>query len=288
MTLQVKIAHISDLHLSGRRNMMLLDHLDRLFGFFKDSGFDHLVITGDLSDRANPEDWALTRELLERHGLLRWERTTVVAGNHDVINLEEEMRFYNALNPFQFFRSESCRRRLDRFYELFQELVTGSDGDKAGTPFVKILRFGKLQVALAAFNSVWPWSPVENPLGARGLVAAEELHAAGSDEVVRLLREALVIGLCHHAWRVYDTDSLIDQAFDWTMELQHRDAFLELMQRLGAKLVLHGHFHRFQTYQAGGIRFVNGGYFRNAPLRYSELVIDETHRISQRFAYAPL
>jgi len=38
------------------------------------------------------------------------------------------------------------------------------------------------------------------------------------------VREALagsfVIGLCHHALKVYGTDRLLDQAFDWTMELK--------------------------------------------------------------------
>ncbi len=57
---------------------------------------------------------------------------------------------------------------------------------------------------------------------------------------------------------MYGTDRLLDQAFDWTMELKNRDDFLQVMREIDARVVLHGHFHRFQTYTSGGIEFING------------------------------
>jgi len=97
------------------------------------------------------------------------------------------------------------------------------------------------------------------------------------------LEDCVVIGLCHHAYKVYGTDSPIDQAFDWTMELKNRDEFLSVMKVIHAKLVLHGHFHRFQNYEVNGITFINGGSFRYNPHCYSELVIDGEGGRTQRF-----
>ncbi len=94
----VHIAHISDLHIAGSGEGRQLQDLDRMLEYLNVSGYDHLVISGDLSDRGRTEDWAIVKDKLVRHGWYHWERTTVVAGNHDLIRLEEEMRFYNAMN----------------------------------------------------------------------------------------------------------------------------------------------------------------------------------------------
>ncbi|NTV99239.1 MAG: metallophosphoesterase, partial [Chlorobiaceae bacterium] len=111
----VKIAHISDLHLSGWLDRRQISALDRLFGHFAEEGFDHIVISGDLSNTASPGDWKIVKDALARHGLYRWETVTVVAGNHDLTNLEEEMRFYNALNPFTALKSMFFRKKLGEF-----------------------------------------------------------------------------------------------------------------------------------------------------------------------------
>ena len=67
------------------------------------------------------------------------------------------------------------------------------------------------------------------------------------------------------------------------MELKDREEFLAVMKHIQARLVLHGHFHRFQNYTVDGISFINGGSFRYAPQRYSELIIDETGGFQQKF-----
>jgi 3',5'-cyclic-AMP phosphodiesterase len=283
----VKIAHISDLHISGKQDRRQLDHLDRLFAHFNIAGYDHLVISGDLSNSANPADWRIVREKLESHGLYHWDKTTVIAGNHDLINLEAEMRFYNALNPLPLVRKKAFERKLAEFCTFFQELITGEKlGDQA-FPFIKIINYPSVKIAFVALNSVYPWYPADNPLGARGVINPGQLRALGGENVLSSLRGCFVIGLCHHAYRVYGTDSLIDQAFDWTMELKNREEFLALMQLIHAKLVLHGHFHRFQSYTVNDITFINGGSFRYTPQRYSELILDGRGSCSQKFIMLP-
>jgi Icc protein len=283
----VKIAHISDLHISGKQDRRQLGDLDRLLDHINNAGFDHLVISGDLSNTANPSDWAIVKEKLKSHGLYKWDKATVIAGNHDLINLEEELRFYNALNPLPLLRKRAFERKLGEFCTFFQELITGEEQGGKGFPFIKIINYSSVKIALVALNSVYPWYPADNPLGARGSISPGQLNALGIESVLSSLQQCFVIGLCHHAYRVYGTDSLIDQAFDWTMELKNREEFLTLMQKMQAKLVLHGHFHRFQSYTVSGITFINGGSFRYVPQRYSELLIDGQGGCQQQFVMLP-
>ena len=112
ITGDVKIAHISDLHISGMQDRRQLDCLSRLFDHFNTAGYDHLVISGDLSNSASSGDWKIIRNKLESHGFYHWDKTTLIPGNHDLILLEEEMRFYNALNPLQQLRNKAFERRI--------------------------------------------------------------------------------------------------------------------------------------------------------------------------------
>ena len=280
---KVRIAHLSDLHLTGKNDFRQIERLDRLLAEITRKGYDHLVMTGDLIDTANPDDWLVVRDALSRNGLFELGRTTVLPGNHDLINLEEELRFYHALNPDDSGRRRRVADRLERFCNVFRPLIADPGNPVAGYPMVKVLHFGGIGIAFAAISSVLPWSGSDNPLGARGFVSEAALRAFSDREVSEALGGCFVIGLCHHAYRVYGTDALIDQAFDWTMEFKNRQDFLMAMKSLGARLVMHGHFHRFQMYPADGLTFINGGSFRYVPDRYGELVIDEDGRWSHRF-----
>lgn len=280
---KVTIAHLSDLHIAGIRDRYQIARLDRMLEEFVRREYDHLVMTGDLTDKTSPDEWVIIREALERHGLFDWSKTTLVPGNHDLIDLEEEMRIYNVLNPSKSDRLRRVETRLREFAAMFHPLISGDSQAEAGLPFVKVMRFGELSISLVAVNTVAPWSGLDNPVGARGVVSQEALQALSEPQVIQALDGSFVIGLCHHAYRVYGVDDLIDQAFDWTMEFRNRDDYLRAMKNLGAKLVLHGHSHRFQVYQSGGLTFINGGSFRYFPKRYGELVIGGDGEWSHRF-----
>jgi predicted phosphodiesterase len=280
---KVTVAHLSDLHIAGKNDRRQLARLDRLLGEFVRKGYDHLVMTGDLIDTAVPSDWSIIRDALIRHGLFEWNLTTVIPGNHDLINLEEEMRFYHALNPDESARQRRVRDRLQQFSTIFRPLITDDGEAEAGLPFVKVMRFGKIAISFVAVSSVLPWNGTDNPLGARGSVSRETLRALMEQQVLQALDGTFVIGLCHHAYKVYGTDALVDQAFDWTMEFKNRDEFLRIMKNLRASLVLHGHFHRFQVYRVDEVSFINGGSFRYTPERYGEVVISDDGSWSHRF-----
>ncbi|ACF45611.1 metallophosphoesterase [Prosthecochloris aestuarii DSM 271] len=278
----VKVAHFSDLHLSGRRDRSQIARLERLLEAIKAARYDHIVITGDIVDSAAPSDWKVLRDILVRQGLYSWDKVTVIPGNHDLINLEEELRVYNAINPDFAGRKRRLRRRLLEFCEVFSELITGNE-PVTGFPFIKILQYEDLTLSLVMVNTVYPWMHLENPLGARGYVNPGELTALEGSDVASVLEGSFVIGVCHHAFRIYGTGFPIDQAFDWTMELINRKELINVMRRLDARVILHGHFHRFQTYSYGSLRIVNGGSFHYNPCRYSEMVIGADRSFSQRF-----
>lgn len=280
---KVTIAHLSDLHIAGKSDRHQLARLERMFEEFVHRGYDHLVMTGDLIDTASPADWEILREALERNGLFDWNKTTLIPGNHDLINLEEEMRIYNALNPIDGSRKKRVEGRIRAFDAIFRPLISGDGEAGAGLPFVKVMRFGEMSISFVAVNTVDPWSPTDNPLGARGSVWPQTLQALSDPQVAQALDGSFVIGLCHHAYKVYGTGAMIDQAFDWTMQFRNRDDYLRMMKMLGSNLVLHGHFHRFQVYSVGGVTFINGGSFRYFPKRYGELVIGADGEWSHRF-----
>ncbi len=242
-----------------------------------------MVITGDLIDTANPEDWVSVREALERHGLFDVGRTTVIPGNHDLICLEEELRFYHAFNPDAGGRRHRVQERLQAFCSVFQPLISEDETTVSGFPLVKVLSFGQARISFVAVSTVLPWSGSDNPLGARGYVAESMLQALLAPPVHEAVSGSFVIGLCHHAYRVYGTDALVDQAFDWTMQFKNREAYLQAMKTLGARLIMHGHFHRFQTYEVDGVACINGGSFRYGPERYGELTVGPDGLWEHRF-----
>lgn len=278
----IKLAHFSDLHLAGKRDGRGLARLEALLNAVIDAGCSHIVISGDLFNSTDPDDWAVIREVLQNKGLYSWDKATIIPGNHDLINLEEEMRIYNALNPDADGRAKRLRKKMNEFSSLFRELITGDD-TVTGFPYIKVLDYGGGKISLVVVNTVFPWNNIDNPLGARGNISRGELGALFDPSVDKALRDSFVIGVIHHACRIYGTDALIDQAFDWTMELKNRDELLQTMQHLNAQVILHGHFHRFQTYTAGGIKVVNGGSFSYNPRRYSEITIHADRTFTQRF-----
>jgi Icc protein len=280
---KVTIAHLSDLHFASRNDHYQMAKLDAMLGEFVRRRYDHLVMTGDLIDTAAPALWTIIREALVRHGLFDWSKTTVIPGNHDLIDLEEEMRVYNALNPSDGSRKKRVNDRLRQFNAIFQPLISGNGDGAAGLPFVKVMRFGEIAISFVAVSTVEAWSGSENPVGARGSVSRDTLRAITEPAVRQALEGTFAIGLCHHAYKIYGTGALVDQAFDWTMEFKNRDEYLNAMQQLGIKLVLHGHFHRFQVYQVGDIHFINGGCFRFSPERYGELTFNADGSWSHRF-----
>ncbi|GAC1651225.1 MAG: hypothetical protein NVS4B3_11450 [Gemmatimonadaceae bacterium] len=76
---ETRLLHVSDLHFGPPTVPEQIDAIEAVLGH---EAFDVVAISGDLSQRARPEEFELARRFLEDAG--RHSRTIVVPGNHDV------------------------------------------------------------------------------------------------------------------------------------------------------------------------------------------------------------
>ncbi len=84
-----RIVHVSDLHIGASRSFLRVARSIRRR--LDDEGFDHVVITGDLTHRGRPSE---LRDFDEVFGdLVADGRATVVPGNHDRLSPSADVRF---------------------------------------------------------------------------------------------------------------------------------------------------------------------------------------------------
>lgn len=242
------LAHISDLHatpveprglspLLGKRASGWLSWrlhrrhahrphvLEALIEDLKRQAPDHVAITGDLTNVALPEEFPDARRWLERIGAPGW--VTTVPGNHDA---------YVALPR-------------DRSWELWREYLVSDAASRPlleslGHPIGDALEFPSLrlrgEVALVGLCSAEP-TPLFSAAGALGPVQRERLE--------RLLlvlgeRGLLRVVLIHHP--------PYPGATSQRRALRDAQSLVELLGRVGAELVLHGHLHRTRVARVPG------------------------------------
>ncbi|GMV42817.1 MAG: transcriptional regulator [Myxococcales bacterium] len=232
----MRIAHVSDLHVldltgvswrrfmnkrvSGAVNLLsfrrgahpaqllvaLVDHLIA-------KGYDHVVITGDLSNLALDAEFARARRELERLG--GPERVTVIPGNHDT------------------YTAGSVRER--RFQGWFGDWM-GTEAAE-GFPFVKQVG----GVTFLGLNSTY-WTLPFLSYGRVGRAQRELLVERARDP--RLDGTFKVVLLHHNLHRR-------GRFSEATSRLRDRDAVARAIADAGANLVLHGHSHKAHRYHLG-------------------------------------
>jgi len=236
----MKIAHFSDLHLlsldgAGPRRFLN----KRLTGWVNlrlkrgsihraayvravarevaRGGFDHVIVTGDLTNLALEAEFELARDVLERELGLPPSRVTVVPGNHDLYT-----------------RGAAASRRFERYLApwLSSELPDLAVDVGAGRfPVVKLCG----DAAIVAVSSAVPRLP---------FVSAGELGAAQLRALARVLahpdvaRRTVVLAVHHpavHPWTAWKTH---------LEGLRDAPQLLSLLRPLARGLVVHGHLHR--------------------------------------------
>ncbi len=96
----MKIAHLSDLHICTEFKPENTAKAEFLIRQSAENDIDHLVITGDISNRSQPMDYHVFRELLIKYGFYNRDRLTIVMGNHDIYggihdNLDRKSKIYS-------------------------------------------------------------------------------------------------------------------------------------------------------------------------------------------------
>jgi 3',5'-cyclic AMP phosphodiesterase CpdA len=200
-----------------RRKRHRASVLEALVGDLQQTGPDHVVITGDLTNVALEEEFHVARAWLERLGPPA--RVAAVPGNHDAyVAVPQEKGwglwadYLASDDPGAAFRAQHC--------ETVDESIA--------FPSLRLLG----SVAVLGLCSAHPtgWFQASGSVGAAQLADAEALLAAlGREGFTRVV-------LLHHPPRpgvVSDRRALKDAA-----------ALCEMLARAGAELVLHGHLHR--------------------------------------------
>jgi 3',5'-cyclic AMP phosphodiesterase CpdA len=236
----MKIAHISDLHvlaldgvpfsrflnkrISGWANLRLkrasvhrVAYLRAIVAELARESFDHVVVTGDVTNLALEGEFELARHLIGDAIGLDPARVTVVPGNHDLYT-----------------RGARDSRRFEQYFgACLDSDLPELAADTAGARFPTVKLRG--EVAIVGLTSAVPRPP---------FVAAGEIGRAQARALARILehpevaKRTLVLAL-HHP--------VVD---DWSAMKRYveglRDArgLLALVEPLGKGLVLHGHLHR--------------------------------------------
>lgn len=258
---RISILHLSDLHLAVNKDPIaqlrpLVAHIrDRDGGL----GFDkitYLVISGDLTDKATPQEFEVARlfisGLIEEFKLSA-ERCIIVPGNHDV-SFDE--RVYDWLPK----RSVSLEKLpaghyypqgdgyLVRIETLYQNRLRNFSHDFYHTLIQKEYPLAPVDqsipylsdqtgIQILTFNSSWEideWfkdrASIHQGALTRGLIVADE-QIKDSIAAGRLSKERGILRLAvwHHP--VTGNDKIQD------------DAFLDQLRQAGVKLCLHGHVH---------------------------------------------
>jgi 3',5'-cyclic AMP phosphodiesterase CpdA len=229
----LRVAHCSDLHLLSLAGARVLDfankrwigglnllanrgrhHKTEIFeAMIEDlnaGAIDHLVVTGDLTNLALPEEFRFARGLFDRLSLGP-DRITVIPGNHDAYVAAGERHFAEVFAPF-------CATD--------PEFVWPGDDP---WPVVRV-RDGLAVIGLSTSHQT-PWFTAYGKLGKRQL---ERLRAVLAHE--RLAGTFRLVAI-HHPPVGGTSHSRI-------RGLKDRAGFAEVIAELGADLVLHGHEHR--------------------------------------------
>ncbi|MCP4545331.1 MAG: metallophosphoesterase [bacterium] len=252
----IRILHLSDLHfdastdISANLGPLVMDLTDTQGGLGL-RGLDFLVISGDASQYARPQEFDQAREFikcLRDTFSLNAERCILIPGNHDV-SWDEKVYEWKPkrlvargqLYPGHY-REEGCgyllredRRygnRFKNFSEYFFRKMSGSPYPMRSEEQSITYLDADLGIQILAFNSCWEideWFPLRASIHpgvvSRALLKADGQIEAQLDRADKVLR----IAVWHHP--VTGNDKIKD------------DAFLDQLRRANVRLVLHGHVH---------------------------------------------
>ncbi|GAB4289986.1 MAG: metallophosphoesterase family protein [Ignavibacteriaceae bacterium] len=276
----MKIVHISDLHSNFRFRKPDLKKIRNLFGHISLLNPDHIVITGDLTDNAEKNDFLFLRKLFERYGWFKPERLSLTIGNHDIFGGVQVID--DLLNFPEQCRMTDYNRRVRDFISYFdQAFYNCYFPDPANSfPYGKVIG----DVLIIGINSVAGYSKIKNPFGSNGFVDLHQFNQITDIAEKFRGRVKTRIVIIHHHFNRMKKYSGSKSASVWnrierqTMKLRKKKRLLSLFNECGINLVLHGHVHYSEEYTRNGIRFMNGGATisgkKSDPVKFNLITIE--------------
>jgi 3',5'-cyclic AMP phosphodiesterase CpdA len=257
----MKIAHISDLHIDINYKQANLKNVNKLFEYLYDEKFDHVVVTGDITENAEPSAFEFARKLFQKYGLMNSDKLTLVIGNHDIyggVHLAEDI-----LNYPSKCRNTNYKRQIEQFEYYFSESFKNCTRLIEGTlfPYVKILD----ELMFIGMNSIAEYSVIRNPFASNGKISRSQLNALELIDNISGYNPKKRILLTHHHFCKDTFDVSPDSGSLWpaierqTMKLRNKKKLIKKFRNSGIDTVLHGHLHETKEYKRKGIRCFNGG-----------------------------
>ena len=259
MNSNYQVAHISDPHISRQHYREHIKSFKMLLRAVLNEGVNHIVLSGDIVSTAEESDFLLVREILSNLNLLNSERLTVVPGNHDIFGGPH--RAVDVLSFPKYIRSVDYVRKKELFQNAFAETFEGIHrlNPIALFPFVKIV--GPFNII--GLDSIPPWSLSRNPLGTNGFLDDQQIASLEKLQSSQVLENRTTIVALHHHFNNllqsdYQKDSWWTKVESNTMRMRKRKKVLKILQSIDTRYVFHGHLHRNEIYERGGILFLNG------------------------------
>ena len=257
----MKIAHISDLHFTSFFKENNFEIIRYLLKYALKQEADHIVITGDLTDNADKDDFLSLRKLFNELGLLQHDRLSVVIGNHDIYGGVQ-----TAEDIFTF--PERCKnvdynKKVNEFYLHFKETFEDAEVLDEDTvfPYAKIID----GVLFLGLNTNDEYSSAKNIFASNGAVRLDQFNK--TTKILNSLSDKVhtKIIMLHHHFNKIETVQNGTFANFWqniekqTMKLRKKKRLFNLFKEYNIDLVLHGHYHVTGGYERKGIKFLNAG-----------------------------
>lgn len=257
----MRIAHLSDLHICPKFKRNNIVKTKRIIRHALDSGAEHFVITGDIADNSQDQDFLIFRNILQSFGLLRSDKTSIVIGNHDIFGgvqtAHDVVSFPSKCAVVDY--KEKVKKFIKHFEELFENSFTPSK--ESIFPYAKELN----DVVLIGLNSIDEYSKLKNPFASNGLVGKLQCNDLKKIFDLNKYKEKLKIIMVHHHFYKNNISSKSSESTIWnkienfTMKLRKKKKLLNLFKENQVELVLHGHSHEIKEYYRKGIKFLNAG-----------------------------
>lgn len=272
----MRIAHISDLHICAKNKRTNIRNTKHIINYIVNNNFDHVVVTGDVSDNAQSRDFEILRNLFNKAGLLDNDKLTMIIGNHDI--------FGGVQKPEDIFTfPKKCmqtnyKKMVDDFHIYFIEAFwkTYHPVENEVFPFVKDLG----GIILIGLNSVDHYSKIKNPFASNGRISKKQYE--GLEKIFTMdeyKNKVKILCIHHHFYKEPLCNSnpnlsLLERIEKQTMKLRGKKRLINMLTGNNVELVLHGHLHETCEYSKKNIRFINAGATINGKLA-NNIVLNE-------------
>lgn len=256
----MKIAHISDLHLDAVNKKENLRNTLHLLEYINSNNFDHVIVSGDITENGDSASFELARSTFQKFGLLNKNKMSLTIGNHDIFGgvfyAEDVLNFPGKCRRTNYYQ------KVREFAYYFRETFYGTkQNNEFIFPYIKELD----EILLCGINSTAFYSSLKNPFASNGKISSSNTARLGKLLAHHNESSKKRIIVTHHHFNKSpgnetSSGSTIWQAIErQTMKLRNKKNVINRLRELKAELVLHGHLHESSEYSRKKIRFLNSG-----------------------------